>query len=242
MSGSPWQLPKTPRSKVSGKRSSSPKKERIAPGPNSYPLVYFNADGNWLFISKQGIERAYNPDFPKYSQIIDLTLSFNYEFDFWDKYRNLFRAALSLQQAEVAEVAQIELITATSLARTYFALKTNLVKEKIYQELYEVRKKLSLLRQLLLEEAIDDLRPLLLAEERVEEARQWLYSIEEEVEVDRHLINILMGRGPDELLEVEADLPGLAPQLVIPEKLSMDLLSRRARLDGADLESRGLGA
>ncbi len=195
-----------------------------------YPLVYFDADGNWDFVSNQGIERAYNPAFPKFAKIIDLTLSFSYEFDFWDKYRNLFRAALSVEQSQRAELAQTELITAASLARTYFALKTNLAKEKIYRELYAVRKKIALLRQLLLDEAIDDLRILLLSNERVEEASQWLNSIAEEVAVDRHLINILAGKGPDDPISVEAGLPDLAPTLTIPENLSIDLLVRRPDL------------
>ena len=195
-----------------------------------YPLVYFDADGNWLFVSKQGLQRAYNEEFPRHAEIIDLTLSFNYEFDFWDKNRNLFRAALSLEQAQMAELAQIELITSTSLARAYFALKANLAKQEIYRELFAVRKKLCLLRQLLLDMALDDLRTILLAEERVEEAQKWLYAIEEEVAVGRHLINILAGMGPDEPLEVEGSLPDLPPSLVIPETLSVELLSRRPDL------------
>lgn len=195
-----------------------------------YPLIYFNADGNWMFVSKQGLQKSYNPAFPKYAQIIDLTLTFNYEFDFWDKNRNLFRSALSLEQAQMAELAQIELITAASVCRTYFALKTNLVKQKLYEQLYEVRRKLSLLRQLLFSEAIDDIRIVLRSNEGVEEARQWLLAIQEEVEVDRHLLNILRGKGPDEILAVEPNLPNLAPSLVIPETLSLDLLSRRPDL------------
>lgn len=195
-----------------------------------YPLIYFEADENLLFVSKQGLQKAYNPSFPKQAQLLDLTLTFNYEFDFWDKYRNLFRAALSQEQAEKAELAQIELITSTSLARTYFALRTNLVKQRIYRQIYEVRKKLFLLRQLLLNEAIDDLRIVLLSSERVEEAKKWLLAIEEEVAIDRHLINILRGKGPDEPLNVIAALPDFPPTLVIPDNLSIELLSRRPDL------------
>ena len=195
-----------------------------------YPLVYFDPDATWEIVSKQGLERAYNPHFPKTAQIIDLTLSFTYEFDFWDKYRNLFRAALSVEQAETAELAQSKLITAASVAKTYFALRTNLAKEKIYQSLLDVRKKLFLLRKLLLEGSLNDLRIVLLSEERAEEAEQWLLAIEEEIAIDRHLINILMGKGPDDPLEVEPFLPHLSSQLVIPDTLSLDLLSRRPDL------------
>jgi len=195
-----------------------------------YPLVTFDPNARWKFVSKQGIERAYNPNFPRHARIIDLTLAFTYEFDFWDKHRNIFRAALSAEEAERAELSQIELITAASLARTYFALKANLAKEEIYQSLYEVRRKLALLRQLLLNEAIDDLQVVLLANERAEEAKKWLFDIEEEVAVNRHLVNILRGKGPDEPIAADATLPNLPPKLVIPETLSMDLLARRPDL------------
>jgi len=195
-----------------------------------YPLVYFNPDGNWQFISHQGIQRAYNPDLPLHMKIIDLTLSFTYEFDFWDKYRNMFRAALSIEQAQRAELAQTELIISTSLARTYFALKTNLIKERIYKEIYDIRRRLSILRVLLLEAALDDLQIVLLAKERMEEAQKSIDTIQEEIAVDRHLLNILIGRGPDEPTEVEAKLAKLPPQLVIPETISLDLLSRRPDL------------
>ncbi len=195
-----------------------------------YPLVYFDADGTWEFVSKQGLQEAYNPEFPRHAHIIDLTLTFSYEFDFWDKYRNLFRAALGQERAAQAELAQGELITAVSLAKTYFALQTNLTKQKIYQQLLEVRQKLALLRQLLLRESLEDVRCVLLADEQVEEAQQWLYSIEEEIEVNRHLINILAGRGPDEKVEIDNASIGLPKKLTIPETVSIDLLSRRPDL------------
>lgn len=206
------------------------KERAISAKSKLFPLVYFDADANWEYVSKHGIERAYNPEFPRFAKIIDLTLSFTYEFDFWDKYRNLFRSALSIEQAETAELAQIELITSTALARTYFALKANLVKQRVYSELYQVRKKLFLLRQLLLDEALDDLRSVLQTQERVEEAQKWLNSIEEEVSSSRYLINVLRGKGPDEPMEIDGTLSDLAPTLTIPNTLSLDLLARRPDL------------
>lgn len=206
------------------------KQRAVSARSKLYPLVYFDADGNWQFVSKQGLQKSYNPAFPRHAHIIDLTLAFSYEFDFWDKYRNLFRAALSRELAERAELAQVELITAAALARSYFGLRANLAKQKIYQELYEVRQKLLLLRELLLLEAIDDARIVLLSKERAEEAKKWVLAIDEEVALSRHLVNLLMGKGPDEPIDAIASLPDLPQVLSIPENLSIDLLSRRPDL------------
>ncbi|HLB52656.1 MAG TPA: TolC family protein, partial [Chlamydiales bacterium] len=110
------------------------------------------------------------------------------------------------------------------------ALKANLVKREIYQELFEVRRRLLLLQTLLMDAAIDDLRNVLIRREAAEQVEQFLYAIDEEIAVDRHLINILIGRGPDAPLEVEPQFPDFPPALVIPETLSLDLIARRPDL------------
>ncbi|MDE3056072.1 MAG: efflux transporter outer membrane subunit [Verrucomicrobiota bacterium] len=195
-----------------------------------YPLVNFNADGLWQMVSSHGIQRAYNPDFPKKVQFLNMTLDFSYEFDFWDKYRNLYHSALSLAFAEQAEYDQALLILSATLSRTYFALRANLVKRQIYQDLFSVRRRLLLLNSLRMDAAIDDLRIVLERREAAEQAEQWIYAIEDEIAVDRHLLNILMGKGPDEPIETEYAFPELPPALVIPETLSLDLISRRPDL------------
>ncbi|OHE75667.1 MAG: hypothetical protein A3F67_10260 [Verrucomicrobia bacterium RIFCSPHIGHO2_12_FULL_41_10] len=195
-----------------------------------YPLVNFDSDGLWQMVAKHGIERAYNPDYHKHTHLINLTLDFSYEFDFWDKYRNLYHSALSLEFAEIAEYQQSVLILSAALSRAYYALKANLVKREIYQELFEVRRRLLLLQTLLMDAAIDDLRNVLIRREAAEQVEQFLYAIDEEIAVDRHLINILIGRGPDAPLEVEPQFPDFPPALVIPETLSLDLIARRPDL------------
>ena len=105
------------------------------------PLIYFDASDEWQYLSKNGLYRALNPDIALSNSQIDFSLSFFYEFDFWGQYRNLYKAALSQQQSAVAESSQVELITATALAQSYFALRTNLLRKKLYDQLCEVRKK-----------------------------------------------------------------------------------------------------
>ena len=192
-----------------------------------FPLVYFNAEDQWQYLSQNGLYRALNPDIALSSSQIDFSLSFSYEFDFWGKYRNLYRAALGYEKAAIAESAQIELITAASLAQAYFALRTNQERKKLFDHLYEVRKNYFDLQTKMLKNALYSRLTPLLSEEDVFQAKQWVYNIEKEIEVDKHLVNILAGQGPDEPLDLTEPLVSIAPKLAIPSNISLELLSRR---------------
>ncbi|MDE3046136.1 MAG: efflux transporter outer membrane subunit [Verrucomicrobiota bacterium] len=201
----------------------------IARGP-LFPLIFFNATDNWEYLSQNGLYRALNPNLALNNQQIDFTMSFSYEFDFWDKYRNLFRAALGREKAEEAESAQVKLVVTTSLAQAYFALKTNLLRKNLYERLYEVRKNIYDLQQLLVDNSLYSKLPPLFAEENMLEAKKLVFSIQEEVAVDRHLVNILAGRGPDDPLQIDEVLSSLPKTIPIPTSISLDLLACRPDL------------
>lgn len=195
-----------------------------------FPLVFFDADDSWEYLSKHGLYRALNPRIPLSASLIDLSFSFSYEFDFWGKYTHLFYAALGEKRAAEAETAQAELIVTTGLAQAYFALKTNLQKQALYQELVDIQNKTFKLQNLLLENALfSNLSPLL-SEENLFEAKKELLGIEAEIAANRHLINILAGVGPDEPLNIDDILLPLSKKIALPENLSIDLLARRPDL------------
>jgi NodT family efflux transporter outer membrane factor (OMF) lipoprotein len=195
-----------------------------------FPLLFFDADETWEYLSHNGLYRAFNPKIPINANLVDLTLSFQYEFDFWGKNRHLFHAALGERRAQEAEDADAELIISSSVAQGYFALKTNLMRKELYQELYAVRNAFFGLQNLLQDKALLSKLLPLLSKESVLEAEKLLFGITEEVETDKHLINILLGKGPDAPLYVDASPLMALGTLCIPEHLSLDLLSRRPDL------------
>ena len=198
--------------------------------PAFFPLLFFDADETWQYLSKHGLYRILNPKVPLNANLVDLTLSFSYEFDFWGQNRNLFRAALGTYKAQEAEAAEVKLITTTAVAQAYFALKTNLVRKRLFEALYAVRYEVFNLQSLLRDEALlSKLQPLL-SEEVLLEAEKLLYGIEQEIETDKHLLNILIGLGPDNPLHIAAELPPRLENITIPDTLSLDLLSRRPDL------------
>lgn len=195
-----------------------------------FPLITFNATADYSYLSHNGLYRALNPNIPLNANLIDLTLSFNYEFDFWGKNRNLFYAALGEEKAKEAELAQAQLVIATAVAQVYFALKTNLLRKELYEKYVKVRADTFQLQALLEENALLSKLEPLLAEENYLEILQKLEAIDAEIAEDRHLLNILRGVGPDECLAVDAELPPLPEALVLPCDLSLNLIARRPDL------------
>lgn len=195
-----------------------------------FPLVYFNAEETWELLSHNGLYRAFNPNLPLNANLVDLTLSFNYEFDFWGKNTHLFRAALSGEKVEEARAAEVELITAAAVAQAYCALKTNLARETLYERLYHIRLQVADLQKLLSKSALSSHLPPLFSEEAVLEAEKQLFAIREEVASGKYLLNTLMGQGADTPLEVTREVPALPEALIIPATLSLNLLSRRPDL------------
>jgi NodT family efflux transporter outer membrane factor (OMF) lipoprotein len=210
------------------------------------PLVYFNASDQLQYLSENGLYRALNPKIALGNQQIDFSLSFSYEFDFWGKYRNLYEAALGREKAARAETAQVELIVSTSLAQVFFALRTNLVRRDYYEQLWGIRKRYFDLQTKMMKNALYSKLVPLLSEEAVFAAKQRVYEVEQEIAVNRHTINVLAGRGPDERIELNERLVALPEMLAIPFEISSELLSRRpdlmAQIWRMDALAREVGA
>lgn len=195
-----------------------------------FPLLFFDYSQSWEYLSYNGLDRAFNNKIPINANLLDLSLSFTYEFDFWSKNRNLFRAALGITKADEAESAQVTLITTTAVAQAYFALKTNLHKRSLLNELTEVKKNIYDLQMLMKDKALFSRLVPLRGEEDLQDTQKQLVEIEKEVQVDKHLLNILAGRGPDAELDIEERLFPLPRYITLPSTLSLDLLARRPDL------------
>lgn len=222
------------------------RQEAIIARSSLYPLIYFDADIDWQHLAKFGLYKALNPSLPRNVYLVDLTFNFFYDFDFWGKNKNLFYAALGRQRAQEAEEAEAELLTTAALAQAYFALKTNLIRKKLYIELFEIRRKIAEMDLFLRDKALNSSLIPLLSEERLWEAQKMVEGIEKEIAFNRHLINVLVGRGPDCDICIEEGLGTLPDLLAPPCDLSMNLLSRRpdlmAQIWRAEALSKEVGA
>lgn len=212
------------------KRVQVAEQESIIVRSKLFPLLTFHAQDIESHLSKHGLYRALNPKLPLNPTLIDLSINFSYELDFWGKNRNFFLAAIGKELSEKAEAAQIRLIITTAVAQTYFALQTNLLRKSLYQQLVNVNKQLIDLQNLMKAKSLSAQIPFLSIEENYYVANQFIYIINEEIALNKHLLNVLIGKGPDTPLDINPFLPPLSERIAIPYNLSIDLLARRPDL------------
>jgi NodT family efflux transporter outer membrane factor (OMF) lipoprotein len=195
-----------------------------------FPLLFFDAQDSASYFSENGLTHHLNPSLPLHGYEIDLSLSFQYEFDFWGKYKNLFRAAIGESRAKEAELQMVKLILSTSLAQSYFALLVSQEKKILYEKLCLIKERDLHLQDALLRSSLQSKIPPLQSEEKLQEAKQKLLQTIDAIKTTKHLVSVLMGQSPDSLQDLE-DLPLLPLDPVeVPENISLDLLSRRPDL------------
>ncbi len=195
-----------------------------------FPMLGLGGEANLQHLAKNGFFRAFAPSIPAGVNEYTLELNFSYEFDFWGKNRNIFQAALGLSKAAEAEAAGVRLIISTAVAAAYFQYQADLQKFTLAKNQYELTKKRSRLTQLRSGGALDDNTALFDADATLLLQQKLLLLAEQSLLIDEHELNMLLGRGPDCPLDLEAHpLPSRAT-VALPTQLSCDLLARRPDL------------
>lgn len=201
------------------------------------PELSGNYVEQWQYLSKYGFDRDFFPlppgidkDIPHTLNLIDLTLNFEYEFDFWGKNRNLFRAALGQAWADRAEEKQAQLMAAVLIAQTYFSLQAKLAQRDILREKQDQRNKLLILNGLRNETGLVNRLPVLGSDKELHLVRQMIVFIDEGIAFDKHMLKYLVGLGPDEKLLETIPSASFDRPFPLPENISSDLLARRPDL------------
>ncbi len=205
-----------------------------------FPFVSFGAGEEWEHISKNGAIHAYNPDLGVNINQIQLNLGFQYEFDFWGKYRNQFKASKKAEFAQVAEAKEVELIVSTAISQAYYLLKTNLNKLELYNQLYTTRERLYYLTKVLEKHFMLSKIDPATAKQNVDEVKKEIATLTDQVASNKYLINVLRGQSPDTPIDANEILAQVPENLQIPDNLSSDLLIRRPNLFAAILRIESL--
>jgi len=200
-----------------------------------FPHVGADYGENWQYFSKNGFVRDFYPipsgvTLPSSVNQIDLTLNFFYEFDFWGKNRKMYRAALGLAKAELAERIQAELTISTLVAFAYFELQTHKEQLRLYQDsLSSWERTYTLINEQNTAgvagtiSVLDASRETFLARQNVSEAQK-------NCQIDEYVLKALLGESPDASLEIIAVPLNFSGQISLPKHLGADLLARRADL------------
>jgi NodT family efflux transporter outer membrane factor (OMF) lipoprotein len=198
-------------------------------------LPFLEADASLTYerISEHGVFAALNREVAGARIMLGVInpLSFRYEFDFWGKNRSMLEAALGHAAAEEAERAEVRLRLTTGVARAYFrgqALQQQLTVVKNIvgirrdlQKLAETRFKLGLDNDLAVKQAVAD----------YEAAVKRQAAVRDQLDVQRHLLARLTGKGPDEAAHLFAKpVVSIPKTLPAPDHLSIGLLVHRPDL------------
>jgi len=179
-------------------------------------------------------KQSYNYLFPKeavpegYTDYGQTTLSFNWELDFWGRNRAAIAAASSNAQAAEADAAQARLVLSTAIATAYIDL------DRLYQErdlatrAVGIRTDSAKLVQDKLNNGVSNKAQDAQARAGIFAAKADLAALDEQIDLNKHLIAMLTGASPDFANSLQR--PALAPDnkaFGVPARVDLDLIGRR---------------
>jgi NodT family efflux transporter outer membrane factor (OMF) lipoprotein len=171
-----------------------------------------------------------------------LALDFSYEFDFWGRQQSIIDAARTQLAAEQAEHAAAQLVLSVSVAQSYFSLQHGNAERKLVQNLVQQREAALKLQQLRAERGLigrgETQTPIaLLADAKRELAVSTQY-----VDLRKHQLAALIGRGPATLNDLNANDAANEITIAALQQLPADLLARRADITAQRLRIEAASA
>jgi NodT family efflux transporter outer membrane factor (OMF) lipoprotein len=201
-------------------------------------LPFLEADASLTYerISQHGVFAALNQDVAGIRIMYGIInpLSFRYEFDFWGKNRAMLEASLGHAAAEEAERAEVRLRLTTGIARAYFRGQALQQQLTVVKTIVGIRRQLQTLAETRFRLGLDNDQPVKVAVAEYEGALKRQAAVRDQLDVQRHLLARLAGKGPDEAAHLFAKPIAIIPnQIPAPDHLSMGLLVHRPDLASA---------
>ncbi len=201
-------------------------------------LPFLEADASLTHerISQRGLFATLNNEVAGARVMIGMInpLSFRYEFDFWGKNRAMLEASLGHAAAEEAERAEVRLRLTTGIARAYFRGQALQQQLTIVKTIVSIRRGLQKLAETRYRLGLDNDQPVKIAVAEYEAAFKRQAAVRDQLEVQRHLLARLTGKGPDESLSLFAKAVVVIPdRITAPDHLSIGLLVHRPDMAAA---------
>ncbi len=200
-------------------------------------LPFLDADASLTYerISQHGVFAALNREVAGIRILYGVInpLSFRYEFDFWGKNRAMLEAALGRTAAEEAENAEVRLHLTAGVARAYFrgqALRRQL---DLVQAMVGIRRDLRQLAETRFRLGLDNDLAVKQAIAELEAANKREAGVRDQLNVQRHLLSRLAGKGPDFAKDLFTRHVVVPEQIPLPDHLSIGLLVHRPDLAAA---------
>ncbi len=201
-------------------------------------LPFLEADASLTYerISQHGVFAALNPEVAGARILLGIInpLSFRYEFDFWGKNRAMLEGALGQAAAEEAERAEVRLRLTTGIARAYFRGRALHRQLELVRAIVDLRRQLRQLAETRFKLGLDNDLAVKQTIAEYEAALKRQAGVRDQLDVQRHLLARLVGKGPDDGLRLfDGTAAAVVRAIPIPEHLSMGLLVHRPDLAAA---------
>ncbi len=168
---------------------------------------------------------------------VQLASVLTYDLDFWGRHRSELRAALSEVREAEAESQSARLLLTTGVARVYARLATLYALRDVTVQTIAQRRELATLGQRRLTAGLDTQVGITLQDADLASAEADLTGLDDDIELARHQIAALLGKGPDRGLAITRPvlLTGTVglPAARLPDDAHIGLLSRRPDLVAA---------
>ena len=205
-------------------------------GARLLPFLEADASLSYERISQHGVFAALNKEVAGIRIMYGIInpLSFRYEFDFWGKNRAMLEAALGHAAAEEAERAEVRLRLTTGIARAYFRGQALQQQLTVVKAIVGIRHNLQKLAETRFRLGLDNDQPVKITVADYEAAFKRQAAVRDQLDVQRHLLARLAGKGPDEAAHLFAKPVVTIPNRIgAPDHLSIGLLVHRPDLASA---------
>lgn len=199
------------------------------------PAAKFDASITGAYLSKK------NPIYPEYvlgtfAWSKSLTADFSWDLDLWGGKRAAWEAALGHSRAAQIEAYAARIELSVNVARAYVQLGYAFAQKDVAEaELERTTRTLDVTRKLV-KGGLGTPQQEHLADSQAAGAEQQKVAADRAIDASRSSLSVLLGQGPDRGLSIER--PRLVDHgpAVLPDKLPVDLLGRRADLVAARWE------
>ena len=156
-----------------------------------------------------------------------LQLEGTWELDLFGRQRAEIEASIGQRRASEADLQAARLLLSSQVARQYVQLgRLQAQREVAVRALAQREEMLALIRQRV-EAGLDTNVELRQGQGAVPDTRQQIAAFDEQINLARHALAVLVGRAPKALDDLSVSLDRLRPPEV-PQSLPIDLLARRA--------------
>jgi multidrug efflux system outer membrane protein len=196
---------------------------------NQLPTAGAIAAGNDQRAPRSSLFRAYDTSYN------ELGLGFQWDLDFWGKYRRVTEAARDELLANQWAQQQVTNSLVASVASAYFVLRTQDLQLHISQRTLASDQDSLRLTQLLVDHGATSLLDVRQAEQLVYNAAGAISTLEKQIEQQEDLISTLLGENPGDVTRgLELTVQPRMPE--VPVGLPSSLLERRPDIRAAEAQ------